>query len=264
MKKLIMTLLLCVGVYLPGFCLMFDYYVYPVGNFQYTVDPAIERTEDMSKKEILSVINKGGFLPLQVGHQMAFLETGAKKEAIAAVEAKLAKEKNYRNYYNAAVVYANRANFDGFDVATMTKYADTAIKYAAKAVEIGKKDGYDNSPYMNLLIGEMYFEKAYFTKNKANAEAALKNFQKVARLKPIIAPYNEMMMLAMTLGDQALAQKYAALDKEYTKHRKDNAVQAEKAAKVAQRTVKSNFGKSRKSDKSINWGKAGISKFWKF
>ena len=216
------------GVCLPSFGLTFDTYLYEVNGAKVTVDPAVVHETDMSLAKIKNVINGGGFLPIELGYAMAYKEPGDKGQAIKAAEAKLAQEKSYRTYYNAAIVYANKSDFQGHDAPVITKkeHAEKAISYAAKAVEIGKKTGYDKSPYMNLLIGEMYFEQAYYRKDSAKAQAALKNFQKVASLKPLIAPYNEMKELANILGDKQLAKKYAALDKEYTQIRNNKAVQA--------------------------------------
>lgn len=262
MKKAISVLCLCVGLCLPGFCLHSDFFLYGFGEkFSYSVDELVVQQEPLTLKQITTTINNGGFLPIELGYSMAYKELGDRKKAIEAAEAKLAKEKSYRTYYNAAIVYANKADFQGYDNPALTKeeYAQKAIHYAAKAIEIGKKSKYTDAPYMNLLIGEMYFERAYYRHDKANAEAALKNFQKAATLKPIIGPYNSMRELAQILGKADLVQKYTNLNAEYSKIRQTKAEQAYREKEAVQKEIKK---KNRKQ--STNLLKAGISSHWKF
>lgn len=264
MKKLLM-MLLCMGVCLPSFSLTYDNYIYRKNGYRATVDSLVVRVTDMTQEQMISTINKEGNLPLELGYQMAYPD-GAKKQAvIAAAEEKLKKSRNYNTLYNAAIAYANRSHPydpDDFKPVKWEGYADKAIHYAAQAVDIGKKSGYDKSPYMNLLIGEMYFVHAIgernakqFLKDRSKAEAALKNFQKVAELKPILAPYNEMKMLAEYLGQKDLVKKYGSLNTEYTKRKQEIAEEKIANLRATERQVKA----QKKTQKKTQQKRSG---FW--
>ena len=259
MKKLMLMLCLCVGVCLPGFSQYINENVYR-GN--------------MSLNQVLKVINGAGFLPLYIHDTGSFID-GGKGTAKKAVEERMKQERyTYRTFYNAAVVYATKPEFQGYDnyYPLRADIANKAIEYATKAITINateaKKKGIAESPYMYLLRGEVRYEQALF-QNVANgtvsinpgktemAKGALSDLQKVAKLQPNIATYSHMSDLAKVLGKKELVDKYTQLQKEYDR------VNARKLAeaKAAQREVKAKVGRP---SQSVDMTKAGVSSHWRF
>lgn len=181
-------------------------------------DPRLYRGELETAQDVIDVMEQGEFLPLYFNTFDSFNGEDEKAEALNFALQQVKKQDNALTNYNVAVIYATASTEEGFDygVRVDNKAADKAIAYAGRAINKNDKD-----PYMYLLRGTVLFEHSVDysiatgrTKliNRALAMAALADFEKVAELKPELAPTGSMFVLAESLGDTEKMTKYKQKD----------------------------------------------------
>ena len=168
-------------------------------------------------EQVCAVVNAGNLLPLNINEYYSFNGEAEKQAAVKCAQAKLRQADNYVNNYNAAVIFATASEEEGVDygVRVSGEEANQAANYAAKAIAKGANK--DTTVYMYLLRGQTLFEhvvdysigngKTDLT-NRAGAAQALADFEKVAEMKPDLAPYGNMAVLAEVLGDTAKMEQY--------------------------------------------------------
>ncbi len=203
MKKLLI-MLLCLGICVPSFS-------FPIEGYRDKSDPQVYRGT-MTRKQVYDMARGAvkGFLPIYVTENWSYWGDGKEKAAIAA-KRRAYNEKSYQAYFNAAVVWATKPSFEGYDnvypLNPQSKIGgdyvvSAAIGFADRAIE--KEPG---QPYMYLLRGQVQYEQgvAYYPGNgrfairegkKYMADNAWSDFLTVENIKPSIAPYCDMAVLA--------------------------------------------------------------------
>ena len=137
----------------------------------------------------------------------------------------IVKYKNYNAYYNAVVIYAVPSEWS--DLGTIYDYPDNALanvkKYAAKVLSINPEAYriYYLRGVVTLRVAGFYevpFRvtplKTFVKKHTNEARAALKDFEKVSKLRPDAAPWLDMADLYEGFGNKAKAQYCRQMDKE--------------------------------------------------
>lgn len=206
--------------------------------FAQKTDSALQGALETAK-EVNAAMKKGEFLPLQLNMYDSFDGEAEKEAATKVADQRAADYKDYKSYYNAAVVWAAAASEEGVDYGVRVSEADAkkAINYATSAI---KKS--PDAPYMYLLRGKVRFEHsvgydigpgAFGLANRKMAEESLKDFEKVAQLNPALAPYGNMAVLAEALGNKDKEAQYWSLQKR----------QDERASAAAKQAVKDAFRK---------------------
>lgn len=137
----------------------------------------------------------------------------------------IAKYQNYNAYYNAVVVYAMPSEFT--DIEALYHHPANALanvkKYAAKVLSINPKAFgiYYLRGLVTLRVAGFYevpFRitplKTFVKKHTNEARAALKDFEKVSKLRPDAAPWLDMADLYEGFGNKEKAQYCRKMDKE--------------------------------------------------
>ena len=269
MKKLVM-MLLCLAVCAPGFG-------FPLNGYGDKSDYFIFRGT-LSRQQILDTIKTGGgFLPLYVTPEWSYLRSdgkvGGKVKAAREAYTKAYNEKSYRAYYNAAVVWATKPDFQGYDniypldpkaqicidpnrKSTCNNVVSTAIGFAKAAIAIKP-----NEPYMYLLKGQVEYEQGvtyypgngtFRVTNEAMAREAWKDFEMARSKNWNVAPYCDMANLARALGKKSAARTYqnacnhpgtyAQVDEEDGEGFEGDYAQTDVESEAAQREVQVSLG----------------------
>ena len=184
-----------------------------VGEAQSAQDPALFQGE-MNAAQVKSYITGSKFLPLSINTNNSFNNAREKADVVAVAREQITRNGNYLAYYNAAVVYAVQSEPYGLDefVPLDVHDAANAIANATKAIELSP-----NTPYMYYLRGDVYMDQGtepivptgeLQIKSHDYARKALADYEKVAELKPSIAPYGHMASLARALRMTEKANKY--------------------------------------------------------
>ena len=185
-------------------------------------DPRLYRGELETAQDVIDVMEQGEILPLYFNTFDSFNGEDEKQKALNFALGQVKKQNNAVTNYNVAVVYATADTEEGCDygVRVDEQAATQAIRFASEAIKKNNED-----PYAYLLRGEVLFEHSVdysiatgqmelINKNgmQARAEQALADFEKVAELKPELAPTASMFVLAEALGDAERMAKYKQKD----------------------------------------------------
>ncbi len=190
MKKLVMTLCLCVGICAPAFCQAGDPFVY---------------RGELGAKQVIKVMQSNNFLPLLINNFHAFSSQAAKNKAVKFADEQVKAHSTYQSNYNAAIVWASDADFAGDDdfgnSMLSAKEAQKAILYATEAIHKARQSNYNKAPYMYILRGYVqmgqcgYYDPygGFHIKNEALAQQALADFQEAKQLNPSTIPYSQFI-----------------------------------------------------------------------
>lgn len=197
--------------------------------------------KNLSADEVVGRMEKSEFLPLLLNDKNSFFNPEEKARVVKAAVAQVKKHNNYQAHYNAAVVYATYAEFNGLDAwdALDIHDAENAIRHAT--IAIGKSP---KTPYMYLLRGQVYYDQSvwynpremeFSIKSHDYAKKALADFKEVLALQPSLAPYRDMAILSRLLGRLDEAGRYEGLAKQ--QEEKASKKQAEKAAQAVKKKI---------------------------
>ncbi len=178
-------------------------------------DPFLYKGE-LNAAKVKQYITTSKFLPLSINGLNAFNNPQEKAEVVAMAKEQINRHHNYMAHYNAAVVYSVNAEPYGLDefVPLSDSDAANAILNATKAIELGANNP---APYMYFLRGDVYMKQGtewntplgvLDIKSHDYARKALADYEKVAELKPSIAPYGHMAALAEALRMTGKAATY--------------------------------------------------------
>ena len=181
-------------------------------------DPRLYRGELEKAQDVIALMEQREFLPLYLNEFDSFNGEDEKQLALDFALEQVKGSDSYLTNCNAAVVYATASSEEGVDysVRVSEKEAQQAVIYAGAAIKKSPE-----SPYMYLLRGQVLFEHAVDYSigdgsteltNRARAEQALEDFEKVEELNPVLAPYGNMAVLAEVLGDEVRMEKYQLED----------------------------------------------------
>ena len=149
----------------------------------------------------------------------------SEKQIKQLMQEMIVKYKNYNAYYNAVVIYAMPSDLS--DLGTIYDYPDNALanvkKYAAKVLSINPNAFgiYYLRGLVTLRVAGFYevpFRvtplKTFVKKHTNEARAALKDFEKVSKLRPDAAPWLDMADLYEGFGNKEKAQYCRQMNKE--------------------------------------------------
>lgn len=168
------------------------------------------------------------FLPIYFNGQ-GFIEAETKYEIGHLAQARLVREDGYpyRDYFNAAVIYATPIGGVRHYGALTDTDAANAIRYATRAIKESPR-----MPYMYLIRGETYHRQGVpFYENGIDpvldqdmALKAMADYEMVLELNPKMAPMNRLCALAESLKDKARMAQYCQPAPEDNKTMQDEIV----------------------------------------
>ena len=203
MKKLLLGLLSCAVFFSPAFASHVSLDRLYRGEF--------------GDGGVASSMRKGIILPVYLNEDNSFRSQEGKQKAItAALEQIKSSNGDYVSHYNAAVVYAASFRYSDYGSTHRTnEEAMAAISHATAA--LNKKS---DEPYMYLVRGEMRYTQAIKTipsegsilNNKKMAQGALADFETLAKMSPLLAPFDSMATLAshLNLSDKKTLYRHLA------------------------------------------------------
>ena len=158
------------------------------------------------------------FLPVYFNGQ-GFLEPETKYELGQVAQSRLVREDGYpyRDYFNAAVIYATPiGGVRHYGELTDTDAAN-AIRYATRAIKESPR-----MPYMYLVRAETYHRQGVPFRevgiapvlDRDMALKAMEDYEMVLELNPKMAPMTRICTLAESLKDQTRMGRYCREDKQ--------------------------------------------------
>ena len=199
-----------------------------VAGFFAPVAKADAIQKEMKKREpyfhdIVETVYKNGLLDYGLAEGEALWPS--EKQIKRLTQDMIVKYTNYNAYYNAVVIYAMPSELT--DVGVIYDYPDNALanvkKYAAKVLSINPEAYriYYLRGVVTLRVAGFYevpFRvtplKTFVKKHTNEARAALKDFEKVSKLRPDAAPWLDMADLYEGFGNKEKAQYCRKMDKE--------------------------------------------------
>ena len=158
-----------------------------IAAYAQKADPFLYRGE-LEADDVIELMQKDEFLPLSINTPRYFEDEAEKARVLEVALARVKKNDNYLNNYNAAVVYATADDLQGVDFGRHVndEDSDKAVKYATRAIKLSP-----NTPYMYLLRAEVNHERAYMFSiegselvNKEYAKQAEADVKKAEQLNP--------------------------------------------------------------------------------
>ncbi len=160
---------------------------------------------NLTDRQVQQKIKKNEILPVYVNEVASFYHTNSKPILVKNAQEQIRKHRNYVAYFNATVVCATNADWEGLDVDYQITDTDLAnvLNYSQRAIELGGKTA---SPALYLLRAEaqmthfglfqpMAMNTVYFgdglgkwiSTHKKEVRKILADFEKLEKLNPSMA-----------------------------------------------------------------------------
>ena len=181
--------------------------------------PAAAATDDLWEQElkpeqVVARLQKCEFLPLHFTKHGGFDSPEQKaKFAELAVDRSIAC-KSYAAYFNAAVIYFTPDGVYSWDEepSFTERDAANALRFADKAISLSPQ-----APHMYFVRAEIQAVQGaewndatgrYDIKSHEAVRDALSDYDKVAQINPLLAPFHKMALLAFSLKQPKRAEAY--------------------------------------------------------